>query len=287
MYCILVMNVPLSTFQIAYKGKSISDVPQSIIAKAQQFKETFSCFKTYYDPKMIWEKKRFTKKDRQVAKPKNRFHIILHDFTDTSINKRQLMGLLNKLTENNKSTIYIKIQTILEKNNNEEFFLLVWSYIKTNDNDLYMNILHLFDNAFLKESIDKLWEAYIQDKGWLPPDYVFENNLLLLNDDYEMYCDYVKWKQEIHNLNSIWVKLGKDINCLLHNIYEYFTMYIEKRTEHTHVYRYIIDVFLEQMQRLLKHVANTEIINKIRQLNIQDFESSSKFLIYDILEKNK
>lgn len=282
-----IIKVSLATFQSAYKTQNIQNIPHNISLKAQYFKDNFSCFNTYYDPKMIWEKKRFTKKDKQYTKPKNRFHIIIPDFTDNSMNKRQLIGLLNKLTDKNKNVIYDKVNNIIQSNHNEEFFLLIWSYIKKNDGELYLNILYLFDKTFLQKQIDSLWEDYVVNKGWLPPDYVFENNLLLFNDDYEMYCDYVKWKKETHNLNIIWIKLGKDVNKLLFAIYEYFFMYCSRETEHTNIHKYIIDIFLEQLGKILKVAPNAEIIDRFRQLNINDFESSSKFLIYDILEKNK
>ena len=281
-----ITKINFSYIQKLYKEKLITDIPDNILSKVENLKKTYSCFNTHYEPKMIWEKKKFTKKEKHVTKPKNRFHIIIPDFTDNSLNKRQLIGLLNKLTDKNKSVVYSKIKDIIENNNNEETFMVVWSYIKKCENDLYFLVLDFFSKSFLNDITENLWNKYKADREWLPPQYIFENNLLLLNDEYELYCNYVKWKKEINNLNYIWIKMGKDINIILDDLYDFLILYMNKECkEYDEVYKYIIDIFLEQMNKILKHIHNYKFVQKIRQLDIKNFDNSSKFLIYSILEK--
>jgi hypothetical protein len=280
-----IARIDLSVFQNNLQNTNHDDIPSNLLEKVNYLKENFSCFKAFYDPKMIWEKKKNNKKDKQFNKVKNKFHIIIPDFTDNSLNKRKLVGLLNKLTEKNSDVIYDKIKSILE--NTEEHLLLIWSYVKTSNNNLYMNLLSFFDVSFLNESIDKLWNNYVHNKEWMPPDYVFENNLLILDDKYELYCNYVKWKKEIFCLNNIWIKLSKNIDIVLNDIYEFMITYMNKKYDkYDKVHKYIIDILLEQISKILKLHNNNIIVNNIKQLDITSFESSSKFLIYDILEKN-
>ena len=99
-----------------------------------------------------------------------------------------------------------------------------------------------------------------------------------------MYCNYIKWKKEIHNLNLVWIKTKKDIDLLLNDIYSFLLDYMNERTEYT-VYKYIIDIFLEEIYRILKYHKNEDIINRFRVMDIGNFESSSKFLVYSIIEK--
>ena len=135
--------------------------------------------------------------------------------------------------------------------------------------------------------INKLWDNYINQKEWIPPKYIFENNLLLLNNEYELYCDYVKWKKGIHNTNVIWAKYKQsEIPRLLDDIYEYLTNECIGRP---HIHKYIIDIFLEQILKVLKSTQTDEyktpIVDKIKSLDIKSFDSSTKFIIYNIIEK--
>jgi hypothetical protein len=353
-----VVKIPLSIFKNRYN----IDVPDNILQKAEALKKSCSCFDSFYDPKMIWEKKLYNKKDKphhasyashsqhhQQYQPhsqqsqhynnaqhhnaqhhqqypphsqhqhqasaytgnstgssvKGRFHIIIPDFSDNSSTKRALIGHLNKLTAKNRDVIYEKIKAIIDANNTEELFLIIWSYIKVcevsvvssaasvvpsvvpPDDNLYIKLLDYFDNAFLTQMINKLWDNYINQKEWIPPKYIFENNLLLLNNEYELYCDYVKWKKGIHNTNVIWAKYKQsEIPRLLNDIYEYLTNECFGRP---HIHKYIIDIFLEQILKVLKSTQTdaykTPIVDKIKSLDIKSLDSSTKFLIYNIIEK--
>jgi hypothetical protein len=288
-----VIKINLSVFHNRYNK---IEVPENIIMKAENLKKSCNCFNSFYDPKMIWEKKLFNKKEKYTinnvngnnsnsgANNKNRVHIIIPDFSDFSNTKRTLIGYLNKLTIKNKDVIQEKIKDIIHSNNTEEVFLIIWSYIKAteSDNNIYVKLLEYFDTDFLNCTIDKLWESYKNNKEWLPPKYIFDNNLLLLNNEYELYCDYIKWKKGIHNLNTLWIKYKKgDIPRLLNDIYEYMMNCINDPAIH----KYIIDIFMEQILKILKNYNDTSIIDKIKLLDIKTFESSTKFLIYNIIEK--
>jgi hypothetical protein len=288
-----VIKINLSVFHNRYNK---IEVPENIIMKAENLKKSCNCFNSFYDPKMIWEKKLFNKKEKYTinnvngnnsnsgANNKNRVHIIIPDFSDFSNTKRTLIGYLNKLTIKNKDVIQEKIKDIIHSNNTEEVFLIIWSYIKAteSDNNIYVKLLEYFDTDFLNCIIDKLWESYKNNKEWLPPKYIFDNNLLLLNNEYELYCDYIKWKKGIHNLNTLWIKYKPDdIPHLLNDIYEYMMNCINDPAIH----KYIIDIFMEQILKILKNYNDTSIIDKIKLLDIKTFESSTKFLIYNIIEK--
>ena len=97
-----VIKISLSIFQNRYN----IDIPDNILNKADNLKKSCSCFNSLYDPKMIWEKKLYNKKEKSLqiannagtASNKGRFHIIIPDFSDNSSTKRTLIGHLNKLT---------------------------------------------------------------------------------------------------------------------------------------------------------------------------------------------
>ena len=298
-----VVKINLSVFQSRYNIY----VPENILNKAETLRKSCSCFNSFYDPKMIWEKKLNNKKEKslQIANNtaagvgassitgsnKGRFHIIIPDFSDTSCIKRTLIGYLNKLTSKNKDTIYDKIKVIIAGATGEagltEIFLIVWSYIKATDsidgeNNIYIKLLEYFDSAFLSVNIDRLCSSYLNNKEWIPPKFIFENNLLLLNNEYELYCDYIKWKKGIHNLNIIWIKYKPaEIPVLLDDIYAYLT---ENCIGNPSIHKYIIDIFIEQILKILNNYTYKPLVEKMRLLDVKSFDSSTRFLIYNIIE---
>lgn len=164
-----IIKINIDKFRYIYNS---IDIPQNILDKAVDIKNTYSCFNSYYDPKMIWAKKIYNNKDK-YNKPKNksRFHIIIPDFTKKSELKRCLIGNLNKLSIKNKDNIYEKIKEIISLNNNiDDVFMIIWNYIKTSDNEIYINLLSLFDKGYLETMIDNLWDNYINNKEWSLPN---------------------------------------------------------------------------------------------------------------------
>jgi hypothetical protein len=294
-----VIKISLSVFQNRYN----ITVPENILNKAENLKKSCSCFDSFYDPKMIWEKKLNNKKDKNIniantigtVSNKGRFHIIIPDFSDNSNTKRSLIGYLNKLTGKNKDIICEKINSIINNKAGQtaeldELFLIILSYIKVSDNiggdNIYIKLLEYFDRTFLANTINKLWDSYLSNKEWIPPKYIFDNNLLLLNNKYELYCDYIKWKKGIHNLNIIWIKYKPDeIPLLLNNIYDYLT---NECIGNPIIHKYIIDIFIEQILKILNNYPDKLIVKtlveKIKLMDVKNFDSSTRFLIYNIIE---
>ena len=281
-----VIKIHLSIFLNRYNNIKI---PDNIINKAEELRKTCSCFNSLYDPKMIWEKKLFNKREKNgliganINNNKGKVHIIIPDFSDISKMKRTLVGYLNKLTVKNKEIIYEKIKEVIVNNLPDEVFLIIWSYIKCSTNDIYIYIklLDYFDNDYLDNMVDKLWKNYLNNKEWLPPKYIYDNNLLLLNNEYELYCDYIKWKRGIHNLNIMWIKYKSDeVSLLLNDIFDNMVECISN----PNIHKYIIDIFMEQILKILNNRKDVSIINKIKSLDIKNFDSSTKFLIYNIIE---
>jgi vacuolar-type H+-ATPase catalytic subunit A/Vma1 len=275
-----IIKIDIEQFKNEYNN--ITDIPGNILEKVSEIKSTYTCFNSFYDPKMIWAKKIYNNKDKyNKPKAKNRFHIIIPEFSKTSEIKRSLIGYLNKLSHKNKENIYEKIREII--NNNvmlDEIFNIILNYIKTSEDDIYCNILELFDKDYVALNIDKIWDNYLTNKEWNPPQYVYENNLLLLNDEYDLYCDYIKWKKNIHNMNKVWVKYKNDeLIVLLNNIYNHVEEIINED-----VHKYILDILLEQIYKLLSIKKYPDIIDKIKNIDIKNFDSSTKFFIYNIIE---
>lgn len=285
-----ILRYNIDTFNNIYKLYEKDHIKKCYIDKVHFLKTNYSCFNQSHDPKKIFEKKKLHKKDLKTQK--NKFHIIMHDFSNETTNKRHLIGYLNKLTEKNKDVIYPKINEIILNNNNNEFLNVILTYIKSNGCDLYIKIIENFDENTRNIFFNDKWNSYIENREWIPPDYIFHNDILTSDKEYDMYCKYKKWKKETFNMISLWIILRKDIGILLRNIFDFFELYLnrsdkisEKIGKSYIVYKHVLNLFLEQIIQILAYLENKSIIDKIKKLDEKQFESSTRFLIYNIIDK--
>lgn len=220
-----------------------------------------------------------------VSKNQNRLYIITSDFTEDSKIKKQFMSHLNKLTENNRNSIYPKIKdlvtTISAIELQEAIYTMVWDFIKKTPHDIYISLLQFFDDKMTSNYI----ELYINAKQWYPPNYAFDNNLLTADNGlYDMYCDYVKWKLYVTNTIKVICTLYKQdtklIDKLLDDIYHLFFEHMFQP-----ITRHIVHFALEQIHNINKIHKNKDIIDKLKIIDTKELESSSKFLIMDILSE--
>jgi hypothetical protein len=226
----------------------------------------------------------------------NRLYVITSDFTEDTKIKKQFIGYMNKLTENNKASLYEKIETLLASIKNhillQSAYDTVWDFLGKVPDKLYIYVLKMFENSMTTKYIDN----YVDSKVWYPPHYAFENNLLGANMEadqsaYDMYCDYVKWKKTTSNHNKAVLLLINDshnalsyvISKLLLDLYSLFETSINATNP---LNSHLTHFALEQIQ-LFANKNNTsynEVVNKLRYINMDKLDSSSKFLILDILQ---
>lgn len=275
-----IIKIDFSYFENKYN--ELDKIPENIMNKSEDLKKNYDCFNSYYDPKMIWMKKNYVKKERQYS-TKNKFHIIIPDFNDNSKLKRKLIGLMNKLTNKNKKIICENIKELINVNNNNKslIFDILWEYNINNYKEIYMDLFEFIDSNLLHSFIDTKWNNYLENNEWNPPNYIYDNNILLMDDEYDIYCDYIKWKKNISNSNKLWLKFKKEyIDILSEKILEYILNIINENN----VYKHIIDIFFEQIIQIISVKKNKEIINKIKNIDINNLNNSTKFLIYNILD---
>ena len=182
------------------------------------------------------------------------------DFNDDSKFKRKIIGLLNKLTDKNKYTIYDGIKEIINTNNDKNMiFDILWEYNKNNYKEINIDIFNFLSKETLCSHIDAKWNNYISNKEWNPPDFIYDNDILLIDDKYDIYCDYIKWKKNTSNLNKLWIKFKlEDIDILAEQILEFVLNIIDNSS----AYKHIIDIFLEQLIQIISAKKNINIINK-------------------------
>lgn len=269
---------------------------ENLKKKANDLISNYNCFISNYDAKSLWEKKKMIAQKKNNSKfnnTRNKPRVLLIDFSDEMKCKKEFTSYLNKLTDINKEIIYNKISLFIKELNEEilnSLFNVLINFIKVSSNTIYIDVLFLFDNNYINKNIDSYITDFIAKKEWLPKEIIMDSKVLYNNDNYDIYCSYVKLKKHsISIIKALMIIIKKLDNInnnyyqqLLSNIYSDINHYINSNNNNNN--KHIIELLLDQLIILFDHSPNEDIINDLRKIDLKTFEYSTKFKIDKILD---
>jgi len=270
-------------------NKSQIIISDNIANKANDLINNYNCFISNYDARSLWEKKKIIASNRTVAK--SRPHIIYVDFSDETKCKKEFISYLNKLTDLNKDTIYNKISVFISKINDDikdMLFDVLINFIKSSNNNIYIDVLYLFDDDYIKTNITRFYNNYLTQTEWLPKEIKTEYKNIFDEENYDTYCEYVKIKKTtlsiIKALCLILKKLdeGNIIDIIIRNIFSDLNNYIFKPE-----YKHLTELLLDELAILIEHIPTQENINNISMINTDNLDNSTKFKISNIVDRYK
>jgi hypothetical protein len=271
-------------------NKSHVIISDNIANKANELINNYNCFVSNYDARSLWEKKKIIASNKTTSKA--RPHIIYVDFSDETKCKKEFISYLNKLTDLNKDTIYNKISVFISKINDDIknlLFDVLINFIKSSNNSIYIDVLYLFDDIYIKTNITKFYNNYLNQSEWLPNEIKTEYKNIFDEENYDKYCEYVKIKKTtlsmIKALCIILKKLDETdiINTIIKNIFnDLLNSYIFKAE-----YKHLTELLLDELTILIDNIPDEDYINKISSINTDNLDNSTKFKINNIVEKYK
>ena len=291
------IKIPLQKFkEIFIKEEENEYLNENLERKANELIGTYNCFVSNYDAKSLWEKKKLIAQKRNIKSSssynRQRPRVILINFSDELKCKKEFTSYLNKLTDVNKEVIYIKIKKFIQELNDDilnSLFDVIINFIKMSSNNIYIDVLYLFNDNFIKNNINRYCNTFIENKEWLSNEIKIENKILFHNDNYDKYCNYIKIKKNsISIIKALIIILNKSnlnndfILNLLDNIYKDIEYYLEENN-----YKHILELLLDELLLLIEYLPDMSIINNLKNKleNLNSFEYSTKFKIIKILEK--
>ena len=281
----------LSIFKELYeKDLELNEI---LLKKASELTNNFNCFISNYDAKSLWEKKKLIamRKTKITYNPnRTKPRVILIDFSDDMKCKKEFTSYLNKLTDVNKETIYSKISSFIGdisdiKIKNMLFDVLI-NFIKASSNNIYIDVLFLFDNDFIDENIIKYLDKYINNTEWIADEIKIENKILYNNDNYDKYCVYVKLKKNsLSILKALLIILNRLKNYeIIKKISREIIIDLNEYLKTT-IYKHIIELLLDELLLIFDFYKDEEIIDNLKKIDLNIFEYSTKFKIIKIIEK--
>ena len=178
-------------------------ISENIINKANELIDNYNCFSNNYDARSLWEKKKIIAQNKSTKSQKPRHHIINIDFSDNAKCKKEFISYLNKLTDLNKDVIYSKISAFIKKLNDDilnSLFEILINFMKSSNNNIYVDVLYLFEPSYIDDNITKYYLKFIDNKEWLPIKIIEEYKFIFDENNYDEYCEYVKIKKSTLSL---------------------------------------------------------------------------------------
>jgi hypothetical protein len=294
------IKISLYKFQEIYMNEEKKEsLNENLEKKANELINNYNCFVSNYDAKSLWEKKKLIAQKKNIRPYNNnsrqRPRVILIDFNDESKCKKEFTSYLNKLTDVNKEVIYVKIKKFileLEEPVLNSLFDVIINFIKMSSNNIYIDVLYLFNDNFIKVNISNYCKSFINNKEWLSEELKIENKILFHNSNYDKYCNYIKIKKNsISIIKALVIILNKDDNkdndfiiVLLDNIYKDIQFYLQE--EQLNNYKHILELLLDELLLLIEYLPDMSIINNLKiGIENNNLDYSTKFKIIKILEK--
>jgi len=275
-----IITIDYDIFHNHYITFNKNDLPPSLINKKSELQHLSKCFSNQYENNKYYEKKHFNtyhkQKDNTNFNKNNRLYFLSTNFTEENKTKKFYVGTLNKLTDKNKNQLFPEL--IKKEFLNKIFYDIIWDFIKRKSDKNYIDLLNHFDISLTNDK----WNEFMDNKYWHPPANMIDIDLF--NSDiivYDLYCDFVKWKKEISNVIDAWSHIvsSDDISMLLNNLYDFFLLHVNNK-----INKHLIDYALYQIFIILKIKPSINIIDRFKNIDLGHFDSSSKFIIMNIIE---
>jgi len=290
------IKISFDKFNEIYNNYIDNSNNDNLKKKASNLISNYNCFISNYDAKSLWEKKKMIAQKKNNSKfnnTRNKPRVLLIDFSDEMKCKKEFTSYLNKLTDVNKDIIYNKISLFIKELNEEilnSLFNVLINFIKVSSNNIYIDVLFLFDNNYINKNIESYITDFINKKEWLPKEIIMDSKILFNNDNYDIYCSYVKLKKHSISIIKALMIIVKKINNsnnnyyqqLLSNIYSDINYYINSNDNNNN--KHIIELLLDQLIILFDYLPNEDIINDLSKIDLKKFEYSTKFKIDKILD---
>jgi hypothetical protein len=285
---------------------SWEDILNFSVNKSDQFEkkvkylvDTYKCF-TESDkaPPSKWLKKRIggPPVEHKPIERAERPRIGTKELSIEHITRKEFLSLMNKLTYNNKNVIIKSIKNILREDYSKLYIEIIWDLMQRAPEFrlVYFEVLKLFDTHVLMSKWKIIWDNYYVNRSWIPRD-----DILPENEDYDEFCDFVKWKKRAVASIQIWILLYQreiistyTIDSLIREIVDDCNTELSKHVSDANVVTAAlkkIDALLDQII-ILVNFTKTENDDHFIELvkkwlpHAENIKPSSRFKLYDINE---
>jgi len=160
------------------------------IQKAQWLRQTFQCFQES-DGCGKWHKPHHTAAVPKVSQHRTRIgtcELSIENFT-----KKDIVSLMNKLAPTNKEHIIKKLKSTFRPEFAKMYVEIIWDLMLRSPDyqDIYADVLlGLSCDDGMLQHVRNVYTDYVSTHPWVPASECIPST-----EEYDDFCDYVKWKK--------------------------------------------------------------------------------------------
>lgn len=285
------------------------DISTALNDKAEQLRINYNCFQMHYeDEKYLnnngnnrWHRNgNVNKNNDNNSVPKiqrtDKIKIGNKDLSRESIARKDFLALMNKLSEQNKSAIQQTLKQVFREDCLDIYLQIMWDQMQrcSDFHHLHLSILKTIHSLITTPDLwakkwIELWNKYISSSSWKPKLELLED------DDYDEFCDFVKWRKRAITAIQAWKLLAKykwisNVESIL--IPKIFNDLMNAMICSPNGDK-LMDVYLDELLCLIvdlnidKHLpAYLQCLqNMLDNTDIDSLRPSTRFKMYDIKEK--
>lgn len=293
------VQIEFSLWVDAYK--TLTD-PHGKDAYFKEMIASYTCFQEKPDSKFHkwnhgYRKQPHTYTTGNSLLKKERTKIGNLDTSRENIFKKELISILNKLTNANLDTIIRQTRVCFQVDLMDIFVQTLWGYFQRQPEfqPLYVKLLEsvyqlLSDDDILEMNLlwSKIWNSYQQDEQWK-----MEYQLVEQSHNYDDFCEYVKEKKKKNAMAQAWGRL-MSLGMIRTEPYTWVHQLLEHCQEQdltNVVHKSIVDSYIEQIRDYCKSLPSSlyenipsSVINKMETIKEMELSKATQFKVMDFLE---
>jgi len=160
---------------------------------------------------------KYTKHNHQShARRAERPRIGTRELSREDMSRKDFVANMNKLSRQNYDSILRLIRTTYNSNFLSNYMDIIWDLmIRQNDyQDLHIQVIeHLLQLTPLekKQMVQSYWndkcEEFFEQKKWTPEGEILTALQSTHSEEYDEFCDYIKWKKRIGASFQAWIRM--------------------------------------------------------------------------------
>lgn len=215
--------------------------------------------------------------------------------------RKEFLPLMNKLSQKNKVSILNQVSNIIKPTCIMVYIDIIWNICLDSPGyqSLYMEVIDVIAGSFgssatvdIRGKLRDRLDAFMDNAAFLPPDDMEK-------EEYDDFCDYVKWKKRSLALVSMLIMLDKKglvdgaVRTLADKLIAACNIVLDKTSYET------ADILLDQLMEIYVNTWSTEnstpttdaIIGFVQKWvpRVGDMKASTRFKFYtfsETMEKN-
>ena len=265
--------------------------------KAEELKRDYGCFQD--ESQNRWQRSANGKayepstSTHKQAQRTDKVKIGVRDLSRDSIARKDFLALMNKLSPHNQNTIMHTLKHVFREDCLDTYVQVLWDQMQRSVafHELHVLVIHCIQQLVGKtedwgQKWKHVWHDYVATSQWVPEPH------LLVEEDYDEFCDFVKWKKRMIASLHAFQLLDKHgwITNVTSTLVDAILSVLQEELSKCPSGNKVVDAYFEFLMALLKDQASVSPSSKdklhdLAAVPADPLRPATRFKLYDLQEQ--